>query len=465
MNKRNLSILLIGCLALGLWFLSSRQSAHLGSHSTAGDLESTSQRHSDRSFTPPAKRKIDWQKMYDQGQDDSIDLQARKAENDQVESESDDIVGSDVFEQQAYVETVLAENIKARLNNRGSKNDNARDSTNDSNDPFFTVDELAELQSSGQNGNNESNLIPGGFSSRVTSVRRPQQLSAPPTDDTQPEAEDIPEPNLYEGQARGYVMLYAMHPRARQTVEAQLNAILASEIRDVYLPILTDGTFGKDYNYIASILQRLSGDARRWITLQFYFTNGSTMRNYDRTPITAGFNKIEPRQFRNLIMNDPGTRQRFVNMVQELKPLYELNLTLHPKNRNIATVMLEDNLDEESYGAMRQLAHSVLGDIVQFYRNPCEGCYSGNDSASLGDPVELHLPHALPFLTRRDGLSLDGISYHFPWEEGGSGLSIAQVQEVNNASLGQGLQYFGIWREERQGLHQGSRQHPDSRTY
>jgi len=279
--------------------------------------------------------------------------------------------------------------------------------------------------------------------------------------------EDIPQPEVLPrlaGQARGYTMLYLMQPEARQTVERQVQAMLDAEVQDLYLGVLVDGTFSKDFDYFRSVLSRLSADGRQ-LTLVVYLSNGPTMRRFDRTPIEAGFNQIDPIEFRDLIREDPAVRARFVQMVEEAQPIFQYNKSLNSRNTNIAVVMLEDNLDSTSYLAMRQLAGSVLGDSVIYMRNPCPGCYAGNDLYSYGDRIELHAPEGLHALSVGDGFTLDGESYHFPGEATGGGLSLDEVEFFKGMSMDQGLRYFGLWRTQRQGLHDGQSVHPRDRHY
>ena len=252
----------------------------------------------------------------------------------------------------------------------------------------------------------------------------------------------------------------------RATAEREVQIIIDSDIREVYLGVLTDGTFGKDYDFVAAVLRRLAA-LQRVITLGLYLTNGATMRSYDVTSITAGFNKINPVEFRALIQWDPVTRARFVQMAREVRPLFELNAALHPENRNIAVVMLEDNLQADSYRAMRTLAAAELGNLVEFVRNPCQGCLPDNDGESLGDPIETHNPHAIGALSFGDGLTLDGTGLYFPWEFASptARLSSDEALGMMRAAYDIGLSYVGLWRAGRQGLGGNAGIHPDQRSY
>ncbi|RMG39693.1 MAG: hypothetical protein D6719_12720 [Candidatus Dadabacteria bacterium] len=338
---------------------------------------------------------------------------------------------------------------------------------------IFTEEELQQLQAQGatveRGGKNSallgavknssgSSLSGGAVASENTPAFQTQDTPTP-TPDQQDQLS-----GMVAGQPRGYVMLNLMHPAARQTINAQVQNMLDAKVRELYLGVLTDGTFSKDFNYFASVVRKLNTTPRS-LTLVVYLTNGATMRAWDVTPITAGFNRIEPQRFRELIRFDPGVREEFLDMVREVKPVLDLNRSLNPLNRNIAIVMLEDNLDSDSYRAMRELAYSVLGDSVAYFRNPCQGCYPGNDSDSFGDPIELHRPVDLDRLTGGDGFTLDGVSYEFNEGLFNGSLSLEQVKQLAAKAALKRLSYFGLWRAERQGLRGDITLHPDRRSY
>jgi len=272
----------------------------------------------------------------------------------------------------------------------------------------------------------------------------------------------------FGGQPRGFTLLYLMHPRARASVEASLETLEKADIQEVAIGVLTDGTFGKDFPYLSSILRRLN-ERKRNTVLTLYLTNGATQRQWDNTPIDAGFVTIEPEVFRGLIQFDPGTREDFAVMVREVKPIFELNSSLSERNQNIAIVMLEDNLDRDSYIAMRDIAKEVLGNTeVEFMRNPCLGCYSGNDADSEGDGTERHSPSSLPGLTIKDSLSFDGFGYRYPGEpeeHDDKAISFEATLSLMEKAAQKELRYVALWRKDRQGLAVQPAPHPDQRDF
>jgi hypothetical protein len=288
------------------------------------------------------------------------------------------------------------------------------------------------------------------------SRRRPTPSPTPQTDDGLP---------WVSGQSRGYTALYLMMPQARDTIKAEISNLLDARLKEVYLGVLTDGTFGWDPDYLRFVIQQLTSEERS-LTLVLYMTNGPTMRQYDRTNIATDFSKISPKRFRELIQNDPDTRETYRELVRRTRPLFALNKQLSPNGRNIAIPMLEDNLNERSYSAIFELTREVLGDLASIKRNPCPGCYEGNDNFRYGGPLEFHGNIDLAQAQPGDSLSLDGSGYHLngelPFRDS---LSISQTFQLLDMAMEMNFSYFGLWRADRQGLLQGSSIHPTARNY
>lgn len=126
--------------------------------------------------------------------------------------------------------------------------------------------------------------------------------------------------------------------------------------------------------------------------------------------------------------------------------------------------MLEDNLDDESYRRMKQLAQSSLGSTAQFMRNPCKGCYDGNESFTFGDGTESHSPGDVATLESIDGFTMDGIGFESPGDELSGQMSLESAKALKLQAMARNIRYFGIWRKQRQGL--GTQLiHPDNRVY
>jgi hypothetical protein len=257
------------------------------------------------------------------------------------------------------------------------------------------------------------------------------------------------------GQARGYTMLYAMQPQARPVVEAHIQTMLASRIRELYIGVLIDGTFGRDFAYLKDIIARLSSEDQS-LTVALYLTNGPTMRKGDLTPVEALFSRIDPVSFRQRIRRDQQLRAQFLAVTLQAKEIFSYNQSLSPGNSNIAIVMLEDNLDVFAYRSMREIAAEQLGSIAGFIRNPCLGCSEdkGSDDDTLGDPREEHQLERFGILQRGDAYSLDGVGFRYPASDG-DGVPAERVTEVMRSSFEKGLRYVGLWRHDWQGVKEG----------
>ena len=280
-----------------------------------------------------------------------------------------------------------------------------------------------------------------------------------------PGPDETPRPWV-TGQARGYTMLYAMHPKARVVVDTQVATLLRARVREPHIGVLIDGTFTRDYEYLKTVIDRLSQEGRR-LRLTLYLTNGPAMRRFETTRVVAPFSTIDPEKFRTLIRNDIATREQFIRIVNDAARIFRYNLELHPENTNVAVVMLEDNLDWDSYNRMRLIASRTLLRVATFARNPCVGCYSGNDGDPQGDAREEHNLSLFNQLRRGDAYSFDGVGFAYPGQSLRQGeVSSDQMLEVMKASVRAGLQYVGIWRAPWQGIVEGQDLiPPDERTF
>jgi len=267
------------------------------------------------------------------------------------------------------------------------------------------------------------------------------------------------------GQSRGYTMLYAMQPQARQVVEVNVQALLGARIREPHIGVLIDGTFSRDFVYLKDVVTRLSADDRA-LTLTLYLSNGPTMRKWEVTPIDQHiFARISPEEFRLQIRRNMTLRAEFLAVVLQAKDVFNHNSNAGTGNSNVAIVMLEDNLEVLSYRALREIAAEQLGTMASFMRNPCVGCRDGNDDNTLGDAREEHQLERFGILKSGDAYSLDGIGFKYPNGEG-TGPTSAQLVDLIDDSYRRGLRYFGLWQEDWQGVREGiPNKRPEERTY
>lgn len=305
-----------------------------------------------------------------------------------------------------------------------------------------------------------SSLIPGFKASNeqnAPEIQAAVQFTAVPTATPNNQFKAV------TGQARGYTMLYLMYPKARQTVEKQLDALFRSNVQQLYLGVLIDGTFGRDFNYLTNVIRRVARE-KRSLVLVVYLTNGSTMRDFENPVVEAPYNDIDPVIFRSLIRFDSDVRNEYLEIIKPVIPVLQLNKRLNQSNRNYVSVMLEDNLDNESYLSMRTQAQQLIGNRAEFIRNPCggDGCPEGSTTDGQGDAIERHELSELNNLNFKDGFSLDGTGYTLPGE---LVAGIPTFDEIKNSAVtaaSRGIRYFGLWRFERQGNIKGQAQLPVS---
>ena len=278
-----------------------------------------------------------------------------------------------------------------------------------------------------------------------------------------PEREGLP---WVGGQGRGYAMLYALQPEARAVVEANVSTLLAARVREPYIGVLIDGTFGEDFGYLREVITRLNAEGRN-LQLALYLANGPAQRRYKNPPYDAPFIKTRPEDFRREIRRSNSDAQiQYLNIVADARLLFEYNLQTNPNARNYAVVMLEDNLERDSFRAMSQLARDQLQAVATIVRNPCVNCYVGNDGESLGYPIEEHAVERFNLLDEGGGFTLDGVGFSYPTEVVGQGLTSEQVLSLAQGAYQRSLAFFGLWREEWQGVANGQPlKEPKGRLY
>jgi hypothetical protein len=255
------------------------------------------------------------------------------------------------------------------------------------------------------------------------------------------------------GQARGYTMLYAMQPEARAVVELHIQTLLSARIREMYIGVLIDGFFGPDFTYLKDVIRRLSSDERS-LKVALYLSNGATMRKWSEKRFDSLFARIDPEEFRQRIRREQFLRAQYLAVAIKAREIFAFNESLNSANSNVAIVMLEDNLDALAYRSMRELASQEIGSLASFVRNPCLGCYQGNDDNTLGDPREEHEIERLSVLKAGDGYSFDGEGFQYP-NSPGPGVSADTVLSVMRTAVNKKLSYVGLWRHDWQGVIQG----------
>lgn len=428
-----------------------KSSEKVSSASSAPSRDHIKRRIPKEEFQPPLPAPSDWKLNY--GDDDDS---------------SDEVVPQNVISgikilpaEQSTASPAVAESVLVGASpTAGSSSADADDEESDEAVPLFNRDDLQELSDQGADVSRSSNQI-GGAHVKLKDDLEDLANAPSPT----PVASATASVVRFRGQARGYTLLPLMHPAARPMVERQLEILERANLQRAYLSVLADGTFGIDYDYLQQVIRRINS-AGMDLILGIYFSNGPAMRlEVERERYGDSVNRYEPEEFREEIKTNQALRQQFLELFRQARSTFSLNQSLSPGNANIAYVMLEDNLDAESYQELRALADQELSGLTNFIRNPCPACYEGNDFDPGQDKLEFHLPEHLHALRAGDGYSMDGQSLFFPGEFDPSGLSVEDTKTIIAASQSQGLAYFALWRGARQGIGSGERSHPDQRNY
>jgi len=239
-------------------------------------------------------------------------------------------------------------------------------------------------------------------------------------------------------------------------------------VREPYIGVLIDGTFTQDFEYLKTIIRRLS--VERNLTLELYLTNGATQRKFETTTIDAPFVSLSPYAFRELILSDSSRQRVFSAIAAQARDIFQFSSQQNPANQNIVSVMLEDNLDVGAYRKMRELASQQLDGAASFIRSTCLRCFSAQDRKSdadtAGDPREEHSVDRFGELKRGDGFSLDGVGFRYPGESTELGLTPEKLKELVSSGYSKGLRFFSLWRHNWQGADaSGDNPHPTDRNY
>ena len=265
------------------------------------------------------------------------------------------------------------------------------------------------------------------------------------------------------GQSTGYAMLALMHPRARAMAQAQVEILFKARIRNPFLAVLADGTFDYDAEALLSAVRRLSADERQ-LTVLLYLSSGPTMRRWDSTPITAAFARIDPDSFRYAMQFDDTVRAKYRGIAERALTLTNSIAAISQQAKVLVVPSLEDNLDADGYRAIQTISKDVFANNASIVRNICPGCWPGNDTNALGDPLEGHTEALLERLGPGDVFTLDGLGHSYENENDNSQASEAAIKLLKELAIEREVGYFGLWRKQRQGL--GTQLiHPDERTY
>ncbi|MBP9837915.1 MAG: hypothetical protein KBC84_04305 [Proteobacteria bacterium] len=181
---------------------------------------------------------------------------------------------------------------------------------------------------------------------------------------------------LIETSPRGISCLHCMQSEAASQADALIKILVDTCLKNVAVSYLLDGTFSYDENLLKKHIDILTSDNRR-LFLHLYFINGPSQRRYKNT-VSDGFAATSsPEEFRKKISHDVTFQNKYKNYLQGFN-----SLIAYANSKNVAlsiVPVLEDNLEVESFEKIASLTTEAFQNPVMIGRNPCPGCYDGND--------------------------------------------------------------------------------------
>lgn len=264
--------------------------------------------------------------------------------------------------------------------------------------------------------------------------------------------------------SRGIATLHCLQNEARPQCQDIVQTVKDACIKNVALYYLVNGTFGRNLSHIQHDVFTISQEGRN-LDLILYVYNGPGQRRCRSTSDNSWDVRMCPDTFRWAVQSNADTRNRVREDTQQLIPLIDFakmaGATVH------IIPMLEDNLNRPSFTTLAGLMKEVLPDDVRYGRNPCGGCYSGNDDVvPSGFFLDKHTGDPNRF-SHSDGLvTNDGTDYEFPGE--GSSyprqIPFSVLRSARNKA-GETGNIFVLWKAGAQGLTGGNLPPPSGRNY
>jgi hypothetical protein len=267
-----------------------------------------------------------------------------------------------------------------------------------------------------------------------------------------------------EGAPVGIACLQCEHPNA-QTQALKIADILAQSCRrHIATTMLVDGTFNDNRDMLGEFV-RIATNRGATLHLFLYLANGPWQRSYEQAPDYGVGTNMSPEEYRSRIISDPIVRAEYQERVK-----WALPLVSYAQSQGAIVYlipMLEDNLDYDSARKMEDLTLETVPSFlsVALGRNPCPGCYPGNDaSIPPGIFEDQHINSAYQGVHTTSGLvTNDGASVVYPHDSSSPSPSIPLDQLVGVISQAAARNNaFVLWRRDYQGQ---SRTDPGNRTY
>jgi len=199
---------------------------------------------------------------------------------------------------------------------------------------------------------------------------------------------------------RGLALLHACQPQAREQIEALSDIVVASRIRRPALNILCSGDFGWDPQFVAGLVRKYSQGGRIAHVL-FYLTNGPASRHWKEQNPDGFGSRIAPRPSAAKSLTMPPSADRSRTWRRDWPRCS--SRSAGPAARPAFVPQLEDNQSNRSFAAMVELVKKSLppGTAARLGRNPCVGCWPGNEGRVPDDVSSRSTTMPLDRLHRR----------------------------------------------------------------
>jgi hypothetical protein len=254
---------------------------------------------------------------------------------------------------------------------------------------------------------------------------------------------------LLDGPTRGLSCLHCNQPEAEAQAQTIVDLLAQSCLKNLAVNYLVDGTFSFNDNLMASHIDQLTANGRN-LSLLLYLTNGATQRQYQSTLVNAFGTQLSPENFRKKILTDTTLQAQYRAIVERLVPLLSF---AQQRNVNVYLALgLEDNLDRAAIAKLYELTLDSLPAnlLASFVRNPCPGCYSGNNSdIPVGFVEEIHTANSI-YVKPDSIISNDGRDYYYSELDEGK-VPLSTLVSVRDQAASQNS-IFILWSAERQGL-------------
>lgn len=211
----------------------------------------------------------------------------------------------------------------------------------------------------------------------------------------------------------------------RQAKQICLTQYLARLKKNV-IPVILDGSFGPiNHHTLQYCMVILTKDSRQLI-LQLYLHSGPGQRvctNYQQWKNPNWWKSYCRNKFNNYISNNIVFKDTYLLFLQNT--LYPILNFAEVVGAKIRVGWLEDNFTEQSYFEILNLTRAVLGDRVEYLRNPV------NETGSVFGKFEVHQIDKK--ITLWNGIVFnDGDQAVFPWQTRKNTISLSKLAQIFN---------------------------------